>query len=139
MMWEFLLRKPVRRMLVAGFWAALVFVGTVALLPSSALPLQLSLFDLWDKAQHALAFAVLGVWGLMIYPTRPWHVLLGLLCFGGAIEVGQAQTSWRFADWHDLLADAVGLVLAAALAWKPRQRVASAWRQALDVGAATVR
>ena len=111
MIWNFLLRKPVRRVLVAGFWAALVFVGTVALLPSSALPLQLSLFDLWDKAQHALAFAVLGVWGLMIYPTRPWHVLLGLLCFGGAIEVGQAQTSWRFADWYDLLADAVGLAM----------------------------
>lgn len=128
-MWEFMLRKPVRRVLVPGFWAALVVVGTVAMLPSSALPPQLSLFDFWDKAQHALAFAVLGVWGLMIYPLRPWQVLLGLLCFGGAIEVGQAQTSWRFADWHDGLADAVGLALAAMLAWGPRQRAASAWHQ----------
>ena len=120
MIWNFLLRKPVRRVLVPGFWAALVFVGTVAMLPSSALPPQFSLFDFWDKAQHALAFTVLGIWGLMIYPLRPWHVLLGLLCFGGAIEIGQAQTSWRYADWHDWLADAVGLALAAALAWKPR-------------------
>lgn len=136
-MWEFLLRKPVRRVLVAGFWAALVFVGTVAMLPSSALPLQLSLFDIWDKAQHALAFTVLGVWGLMVYPLRPWHVLLGLLCFGGAIEVGQAQTSWRFADWHDVLADAVGLALATALAWKPRQRMASAFQSTQGLASAS--
>ena len=136
-MWEFLLRKPVRHVLVPGFWAALVFVGTVAMLPSSALPPQFSLFDFWDKAQHALAFTVLGIWGLMIYPLRPWHVLLGLLCFGGAIEIGQAQTSWRYADWHDWLADAVGLALAAALAWRPRQRVAAAWRQVR--GAAAMR
>lgn len=129
-MWEFLLRKPVRRVMVMGFWAALVCVGTVAMLPSSALPPQFSLFDIWDKAQHALAFTVLGIWGLMIYPLRPWHVLLGLLCFGGAIEIGQAQTSWRFADWHDWLADAVGLALATALAWRPRQRVALAWHGA---------
>ena len=40
-MWNFLLRKPVHRALVAGFWVALVCVGTVAMLPSSALPLQL--------------------------------------------------------------------------------------------------
>ena len=129
MMWEFLLHKPVRRALVIGFWAALVVVGTVAMLPSSALPPQFSLFDIWDKAQHALAFTVLGIWGLMIYPLRPWHVLLGLLCFGGAIEIGQAQTSWRFADWHDWLADAIGLALAAALAWGPRQKVALTWRR----------
>ena len=110
------------RALVAGFWLALVFVGTVAMLPSSALPMQLFVFDIWDKAQHALAFTVLGIWGLMIYPLRPWHVLLGLLCFGGAIELGQAQTSWRFADWHDWLADAVGLALAGALVWRSRMR-----------------
>ena len=125
-MWNFLLRKPVHRALVAGFWVALVCVGTVAMLPSSALPLQLSVFDIWDKAQHALAFTVLGIWGLMVYPLRPWQVLLGLLLFGGAIEIGQAQTSWRFADWHDWLADAVGLALAAALAWRPRQKMALA-------------
>ena len=129
-MWEFLLRKPVRRVMVMGFWAALVCVGTVAMLPSSALPPQFSLFDIWDKAQHALAFTVLGIWGLMIYPLRPWHVLLGLLCFGGVFVFCHAQTSWRFADWHDWLADAVGLALATALAWRPRQRVALAWQGA---------
>lgn len=135
MMWNFLLRKPVHRLLVVGFWAALAFVGTVAMLPSSALPPQFLAFDIWDKAQHALTFTVLGIWGLMVYPLRPWRVLLGLMCFGGAIEIAQALTSWRFAEWHDWLADALGLALAAALAWGPRRRVAFAWHRAQGAAA----
>lgn len=134
-MWNFLLRKPVHRLLVVGFWAALAFVGTVAMLPSSALPPQFLAFDIWDKAQHALTFTVLGIWGLMVYPLRPWRVLLGLMCFGGAIEIAQALTSWRFAEWHDWLADALGLALAAALACGPRRRVAFAWHRAQGAAA----
>lgn len=134
MMCNFLLRKPVHQALVVGFWAALAFVGTVAMLPSSALPPQLFVFDIWDKAQHALTFTVLGIWGLMIYPLRPWRVLLGLLCFGGAIELAQALTSWRFADWHDWLADGIGLALATALAWSSRQRLASGQRGVRGTG-----
>ena len=126
MIWSFLHREPVHRVLVVGFWAALGLVAMLTLLPSTALPPQLSVFDFWDKAQHALAFMVLGIWGLMVYPLYPWRVMLGLLCFGGAIEVAQAMTTWRFSDWHDWLADAVGLALATALAWKPRRRVATA-------------
>ena len=128
MIWGFLLHGPVRRVLVAGFWAALVLVGTLTLLPAEALPPELFEFDLWDKVQHALAFTVLGLWGLLVYPLHPWRVLLGLLCFGGAIEVAQAMTTWRFAEWHDWLADTVGLALGAALAWWPRQRIALALR-----------
>ena len=108
----------------SAFWALLLCVAVLSLMPTGYLPPQV--FSLWDKAQHALAFTVLGIWGLMVYPLRPGQVLLGLLLFGGAIEIGQAQTSWRFADWHDWLADAVGLALAAALAWRPRQKMALA-------------
>ncbi len=128
MRWDFLLHRPVRRVLVAGFWATLALVGTLTLLPAEALPPELFAFDLWDKVQHALAFTALGLWGLLVYPLHPWRVLLGLLCFGGAIEVAQALTTWRFAEWQDWLADAVGLALGAALAWWPRQQIALALR-----------
>lgn len=67
----------------------------------------------WDKANHALAFAMLAVLGLAAYRTRGARVLLGLLAFGAAIEVLQSLTGYRTAEWLDLLADAVG----AAAGW----------------------
>jgi VanZ family protein len=43
-------------------------------------------------------------------------VLIGLLAFGGLIEILQAFVPGRDSDWHDLLADAVGTAAGAALA-----------------------
>lgn len=105
-----------------GFWGLLVGVAVLSLLPGEYLPPQTA--SIWDKAQHASAFAVLGAWGLLAYPRRPWRVPIALLAFGGAIELAQASTPWRFGDWQDLLADAVGLAIGAALAWWPRRWLA---------------
>ena len=41
----------------------------------------------WDKSNHMLAFAVLAVLGLWAYPGRMGVLLLGLLAYGGLIEV----------------------------------------------------
>ena len=65
----------------------------------------------WDKANHLLAFAVLAWLGCHAYPQRLALVLLGLLAYGALTEILQSFTSYRFADWHDLLADGVGLLL----------------------------
>ncbi|MEQ1838617.1 MAG: VanZ family protein [Candidatus Nitrotoga sp.] len=65
----------------------------------------------WDKANHLLAFAVLAWLGCHAYPQRMASVLLGLLAYGALIEILQSFTSYRFADWHDLLADGLGLLL----------------------------
>lgn len=118
MMWRALLQSRTCRL---GFWALVLGVAVLSLLPGPYLPpLTLSI---WDKAQHASALTVLGFWGLLVYPHRPGRVLLGLLAFGGAIELAQACTTWRTGDWHDLLADAVGLALGCALVWWPRRRL----------------
>ena len=37
-------------------------------------------------------------------------VLVALLLYGALIEVLQSLTSYRFAEWGDLLADAIGLL-----------------------------
>ncbi len=76
-------------------------------MPTSALPA--GLFDWWDKAQHALAFAVLSALGGFSYPAHRLSVLLGLIAFGAAIEVAQAATGWRYGEWGDLMADAIGV------------------------------
>lgn len=68
----------------------------------------------WDKSNHALAFAVLGVLGCLAFARRGW-VIAGLLGYGGLIEVLQALTPTRSADWHDLVADGVGLLLGLGL------------------------
>lgn len=98
------------RLLFAG---AIVAILGLALWPLDApIPLQTG----WDKADHAAAFFVLGVLGLAGWPLVPGRVLLGLLAYGGLIEVFQGMTSYRHADWRDLAADAVGVALAALLA-----------------------
>jgi VanZ family protein len=107
--------------LVWGFWALLLGVAVLSLMPASYLPAQI--FSLWDKAQHALAFTVLATLGLLAYPRQPWRVAIGLLAFGGAIELAQAATGWRHGEWSDWLADAVGLAAGSALAWRPRRLI----------------
>jgi hypothetical protein len=102
-----------------AFWALLLGVTVLSLMPTGYLPPQV--FSLWDKAQHALAFAALTGLGLRAYPRHPWQVVTGLLVFGAGIELAQAATGWRHGEWGDWLADAVGLAAGAALARnKPR-------------------
>lgn len=96
------------------FWLLLALVIGVTLSPVAYLPPQA--FSLWDKAEHALAFAALMTLGVLAYPRRIGLLALSLLIFGGAIELAQAATGWRSGDWADWLADAVGLVAGLALA-----------------------
>ena len=78
----------------------------------------------WDKSNHFLAFMVLGWLGMRAFPGRTLAVLTGLLAYGGLIEVLQSLTPSRVAEWGDLLADGLGLLLgtglAALLAWASR-------------------
>ena len=114
-------RNPqwLHRGLLVCFWSAVLGVAVLSLMPIAYLPPQV--FSLWDKAQHALAFTALALLGLLAYPRQPWRMVLALLAFGGAIELAQAATGWRYGEWSDWLADAVGLAAGWALAWHPRR------------------
>ena len=103
------------RLWMLAFWITCATVTTLALLPTAYLPPNL--FNWWDKAQHALAFAVLGGLGLGAYPRHVPRVLIGLVLMGGCIELVQAATGWRYGEWFDWLADIVGVVLAGLL-WR---------------------
>jgi len=92
------------------FWAACGAVMVLSLLPVEQLPP--GVFDWWDKAQHALAFWVLGSLGLWAYAATSVRVAVGLVVFGALIELAQSATGWRFGDWQDWLADAVGVGVA---------------------------
>ena len=68
-----------------------------------------------DKVQHAAAFLGLGGLLLALFERRHYAVAcIALLVFGGAIEVAQYLMPYgRSAEWADLAADGLGIVLAA--------------------------
>lgn len=72
----------------------------------------------WDKINHLLAFAGPSFAGLAALPVASGGAVarlgLGLLAWGGAMEIGQSLVPPRSADAADLLADALGIVLGAA-------------------------
>ena len=100
-----------------GLWRAAFALCAVSVLVLSLLPPSQELPTTgWDKSNHMLGFAVLAVLGHFAWPGRRWPMLLGLLTYGGLIEVLQSFTPDRFAEVGDLVADGVGLLAGEALA-----------------------
>lgn len=92
------------------FWAFLLALVTMSLMPTAYLAAPV--FSIWDKAQHALGFAVLTLLAVQAYPSRSrLRLALALLLLGGAIELAQSASGWRMGDWRDGLANAVGIAV----------------------------
>lgn len=101
-----------------AFWLCVLAVLALALMkPTHHMPTTG-----WDKANHALAFGVMTLLGAMAYPARLGRLLLALLAYGVLIEILQGLTGYRDSDWHDVVADGAGLLLAWPIA---RQLVAA--------------
>jgi len=102
----------------AAVWSWLLALAMLVLLVLSLAPASLALPTTgWDKANHALGFAVLGLLGQWAWPGRTPVVLTALLAYGGLIELLQSFTPDRTPEAVDLLADWVGLLLGAGLAF----------------------
>ena len=114
---------PTAWLFSTAFWLACVAVGMLSLMPVEHLPPQV--FDIWDKAQHATGFAVLAVLGQRAYGRSLIALALGLLIYGGVIELAQSASGWRVGDVWDWLADAIGIALGLALSTRWRSPVAA--------------
>lgn len=114
---ELLRRQP--RPLRLGIYAlACVILLYLTLAPGKDVP---GVGLIWDKAEHAIAWAVLTGAGLLLSTRRRWAIGVFAFVFGAAIEVLQAILPFgRDGDWHDLAADTVGIVAAYAvwLVWR---------------------
>ncbi|MEO8855411.1 MAG: VanZ family protein [Burkholderiaceae bacterium] len=94
------------------------FACVIVVLVLSLMPIEPNMPTTgWDKTNHLLAFAVLAVLGCWSYPASKPAVLFVLLAYGGLIEVLQSFTAYRFAEWADVLADALGLLTGYLLLW----------------------
>ena len=106
------------RFLKVLFWMSFVTINILALSPAPYLP-PLEIFNWWDKAQHAIAFATLAVMAVLAYPEALMRRIAFLLIVQGVlIEVLQFFSGYRYGDWQDALADGVGVLLGLGLvAW----------------------
>ena len=105
-----------KRLVSFLFWLCFIALNALALSPATFLP-PLEILNWWDKAQHAIGFGTLAVLAALAYPHVSKLRLGVLLCLQGvAIELLQHWGGYRFGDWQDALADAVGVVLGLCLA-----------------------
>ena len=69
--------------------------------------------NLWDKAEHGIAWLVLAGAGLTLFPRRPATIAGFAFLLGGLVELLQGTLPFgRDADLKDWLADTVGVTLA---------------------------
>jgi hypothetical protein len=116
--YSMLARLP-RRLRVALYALACAVVLYMTLAPGHDVP---GVGLVWDKAEHALAWAVLTGAGLLLSTRRRWAIGMFAFVFGAAIEVLQATMGLgRDGDWHDLMADSIGIAMAYAAWWVLRR------------------
>ena len=90
-----------------AFWAGLVAVAALSLLPQSDVP-KTGLLDKWE---HAAAYAALMASGAIGFTWR-WRLAAALFAFGGLMEIAQSFTPDRQASFYDLGANVLGIAIA---------------------------
>ena len=107
-------------------WQAVSVVLLVAVLAAAMMPavwlwpdrVRIAIwFDGLDKWAHLLTFALLAVWFAGQYRRGAyWRIAAGLIGFGALIELCQRLVGYRTADWFDLGADTLGIVVGLVIA-----------------------
>lgn len=73
-----------------------------------------------DKVFHALAYALLSAWAMLIFarPRARGAAALALIALGWAMELAQGEwTTWRSMDAWDGVADTFGVLLGPLVTW----------------------
>lgn len=76
-----------------------------------------SWFEHADKLAHGLTFIVLAVWFAGLLERRRYLALaVALVAFGMLVEVCQYLVGYRTADWLDIAANTLGILLGLSIA-----------------------
>lgn len=102
--------RPIR---LAVFVAAVGVILYLSLAPQKDIPVA-AMF--WDKFEHAAAYTILTFIGLVLSTHRRWMVALAVWIMGVGIEFIQAMMGLgRQGDWHDVVANSIGIVIGLAI------------------------
>ena len=116
-------RTSIRQLQLSGLWyllgaGLLVAVAIVSLMPAPDVGVS-------DKVSHLVTYFFLAGWFGLLARHRlelGWTVA-ALIVYGMIIELLQAQTGYRFAEWGDVIANAAGCFCGATLYFTPLQRL----------------
>ena len=103
-------------------WISLGGVLVAAIIFGSLSPLEFSsAFSTMDKVQHALAYAILTGWFLLIFHGRKASLMVVTfaLFLGASMEIAQSFTDYRYAEWLDMAANFLGVLLGSVVAMTP--------------------
>ncbi len=100
-------------------WLLLLLVGVLSLINLAEAPVD---DVLWDKLNHAIAYAAIAGWWAALLPGRRWKAAAVALVFGLMMEGVQGLLPYRAFEWADMLANGVGVLLGLLLSlwWLPR-------------------
>ncbi|MDH3535894.1 MAG: VanZ family protein [Gammaproteobacteria bacterium] len=96
----------------------LLLVGVLSLAPVPEIGVD-------DKLAHTVTYFILSGWFSLLAPHRMalgW-TFAGLVAYGMAIELLQGMTTYRFAEWGDVLANGTGIAAGILLYLTPLTRV----------------
>ena len=78
-----------------------------------------------DKLSHLVTYFLLAGWFSLLAANRislGWTVI-GLIAYGMLIELLQGMTSYRYPEWGDVLANAIGVLAGILLYFSPLPRL----------------
>ena len=116
-----------------GFWLGIWIFGLLlCVLLSVITPPNISLeVSNSDKIGHFLAYGTLSAWAVMLFRQKRTWILnaVALIFLGIAMEFAQGYlTTTRMMDWHDALANIIGVGLGLCVSLLPMQ----VWLQRAD-------
>ena len=90
--------------------------GLVAIL--SLRPLGDSGIQHFDKLMNMLVYYIFAVFGYRMLSSKRyyWLLCLGIVAYGGVLEVAQSQFPGRVMSAYDMLANTLGVVIGALVA-----------------------
>ena len=87
-----------------------------------------------DKIFHALAYFVLTFWFMQIYHVRHYVIrwIIFFLCLGLMLEYLQGFDPQRYSEVGDMVANVLGIILAAGLSMTPLRHTLSRFERHMD-------
>lgn len=97
-------------------WCLVALIVALSLVPAPTMPPVTETYN--DKIAHCLAYAVLMAWFAVIAPRASWWRLAGaVIGLGIALEFCQGLLPYRTASFADALANTLGVLIGAGIAW----------------------